>query len=178
MPERASNEARAEPVAPHPTMTTRDWDSFFCPSAPISLNNTCREYRSSISKAITSAITFIRLSNQYYRCAVVKLCFCEQRVPPCPSSNPESFAVTQPEFREGLLRLSGAAWIVLVLVLILALAHRASWAQSPAPAPQPPAESPSKSKAQSEGKCEGKSEANSGAKSATNFGTITPYLGL
>src|SRR5437016_4328416 len=58
-------------------MTTRDCDSFFCPSAPIFLNNSCREYRSfmSISKAITLAITFRKLSNQYYRCAVVNFLF-------------------------------------------------------------------------------------------------------
>src|ERR1700676_1857337 len=100
MPERASNEARAEPVAPHPTRATRDFESFFCPSAPISLNNTCREYRSSMSKAITLAITFPKLSNQYYRVRGRQLSFCEQRVAFCESSNPKRFMVKQPEFRE------------------------------------------------------------------------------
>src|SRR5258708_19692888 len=84
-------------------MTTRASASFFCPSSPISLNNTWREYRSSISNAITSAITFIQLSNQYYRCAVLNLYFCEQRVPLGASSNPKTLMLNPPEFRGGLL---------------------------------------------------------------------------
>src|SRR3984893_14819443 len=64
---------------------------------------------------------------------------------------------------------------VLASALFLLSSNAASWAQNPAPAaPPPPAESHSKSEAQSETQ----SGATAGAKSATNFGTITPYLGL
>ena len=42
-PERANKEARTEPVAPHPTITTRERRSLSWPSAPISLNRICRE---------------------------------------------------------------------------------------------------------------------------------------
>src|SRR5438034_10048596 len=63
MPARPSREASAEPVAPHPTITTRAWVSLCCPSAPIPGNNTCREYRSSSSKEVTSFYH----ANLYYR---------------------------------------------------------------------------------------------------------------
>lgn len=73
------------------------------------------------------------------------------------SSNPEGFIVHEPESREGVLRLSGAARVVLIILLMLA--HRASWAAGSPPAgQQQPPESPPQF----------------GAK----FGTITPYLGL
>jgi outer membrane protein assembly complex protein YaeT len=81
-------------------------------------------------------------------------------VPFCDSSNPKGFVVERPKFREGILRLSRAAW--LAVVVVLALAHGASWAAGSPPAQQQPPESPSQS----------------GAQSGTQFGTITPYLGL
>jgi len=78
-------------------------------------------------------------------------------VPFRDSSNPEGFIVHEPESREGVLRLSGAARVVLIILLMLA--HRASWAAGSPPAgQQQPPESPPQF----------------GAK----FGTITPYLGL
>src|SRR5205823_11993364 len=64
MPARPSREASAEPVAPHPTITARAWISLRCPPAPIPGNNTCREYRSSSSKEVTS----FDHANLYYRC--------------------------------------------------------------------------------------------------------------
>jgi outer membrane protein insertion porin family len=62
--------------------------------------------------------------------------------------------VDKPEFREGVLRPNGAARVALLFLLALVLAHGTSWAQSSPPARQQPAESPSQ------------------------FGAITPYLGL
>ena len=54
-PARASREARAEPVAPHPTRATRAPASRSCPSRPIPGKSTCREYLSSSSKEVTSS---------------------------------------------------------------------------------------------------------------------------
>jgi len=66
----------------------------------------------------------------------------------------------QCEFRDEILRLSGASRVALVILLVLA--HGASWAQSSLPASQQPAESP----------------AQFGAKFGATFGSIAPYLGL
>ena len=63
--------------------------------------------------------------------------------------------VDEREFRDRILRLSGASRVALVILLVLA--HGASWAQSSPPAQQP-AESP--------------------AQFGTTFGSIAPYLGL
>src|SRR6267378_2335301 len=62
-PARASREASAEPVAPQPTIATRAIASRRCPSAPIPLNRSCREYLASGSKDITSFPPV----NHYYR---------------------------------------------------------------------------------------------------------------
>src|SRR5258707_5324753 len=62
-PARASREASADPVAPQPTMATREAASFFCPSGPMPGNSTCREYLSSGSKEVTSS----QRSSLYYR---------------------------------------------------------------------------------------------------------------
>src|SRR5207237_4100861 len=62
-PARANREARAEPVAPHPTKTTRAMDSIRCPSGPIPAKSICLEYLSSSSKQVTSA----GRTNHYYR---------------------------------------------------------------------------------------------------------------
>src|SRR5579859_5893657 len=66
-PARASREARAEPVAPQPTMAMREAVSLRWPSDPISRNSTCREYLPSGSKEVTSS----KPTNHYDRCHVV-----------------------------------------------------------------------------------------------------------
>src|SRR4029077_5825363 len=53
-PERASREATADPVAPHPTIATRAAASLRWPSTPTPRNKICLEYRSSSSKDITN----------------------------------------------------------------------------------------------------------------------------
>src|ERR1700675_2079809 len=72
-PARASNEARAEPVAPQPTIATRPAASFRWPSAPTPPNRICREYRSSnfsfsfaFSMPCLKEVTSLLLQNLYY----------------------------------------------------------------------------------------------------------------
>src|SRR5438045_7369147 len=45
-PARANKPARAAPIAPHPTIATREAPNFSCPSVPIPAKRICREYRS------------------------------------------------------------------------------------------------------------------------------------
>ena len=78
--------------------------------------------------------------------------------------------VGHPEFWEGVLRLSGAARIVLVFLLVLVLVHGTGWAAGSPPAGQEPAESPAQSGTQFGTKF--------GTQFGTTFGTIAPYLGL
>src|SRR5258708_14009647 len=78
--------------------------------------------------------------------------------------------VGHPEFWEGVLRLSGAARSVLVVLLALVLPHGVSWAAGSPPAGQQPAESPAQSGTQLGSKF--------GTQFGTTFGTIAPYLGL
>src|ERR1700686_1287176 len=66
-PARASREARAEPVAPQPTITMRDAVSLRWPSAPIPRKSTCREYLSSSSKEVISSTR----TNHYDGCHAV-----------------------------------------------------------------------------------------------------------
>src|SRR5579872_2408062 len=54
-PARASREARADPVAPQPTIVMREAVSLRWPSAPMPRNSTCREYLSSSSKEVISS---------------------------------------------------------------------------------------------------------------------------
>jgi len=86
----------------------------------------------------------------------------------CNSSNLKGFVVERPEFREEILRLRGAARIARALLLVMVLAQGASWAAGSPPAQQQPPESPARSE----------SPAQSTAQFGTQFGTITPYLGL
>ncbi len=72
----------------------------------------------------------------------------------CGSSNLKGFVVERPEFRDGALRLRGAARVALALLFALVLAHGTSWASGSQAAGQQPVESPAQ------------------------FGTITPFLGL
>src|ERR1700675_206663 len=62
-PDRASRDATAEPVAPHPTTATWASARRFCPSAPTPRNKICREYLSSSSKDITNP----EPRNHYYK---------------------------------------------------------------------------------------------------------------
>jgi outer membrane protein assembly complex protein YaeT len=78
--------------------------------------------------------------------------------------------VGHPEFWEGVLRLSGAARSVLVVLLALVLPHGVSWAAGSPPAGQQPAESPAQSGTQLGSKF--------GTQFGATFGTIAPYLGL
>src|ERR1700690_2243950 len=141
-PARASKEARAEPVAPHPTRATRAAASFCCPSRPIPGKSTCREYLSSRSKEITSS----RGTNLYYRCRSVSQA--KATLPDASSSN-----IYYPHARGGGLRLEGAigttlTGLALVAVLCLNVAAQSQPAQavpgaapvpqSPEPAPSPP----------------------------------------
>jgi|SRR5579863_2247272 hypothetical protein len=66
-PARARREASAEPVAPQPTIVTLEAMSLRWPSTPIPRKSTCREYRSSSSKGITSFTS----TNHYDRVRVV-----------------------------------------------------------------------------------------------------------
>ncbi len=82
--------------------------------------------------------------------------------------------VSEPGFREELLRLAGAAEVVLVLLLTLQLTPQPGWAMDSASAGQTPAESSSQTRERSGQKTEDKPA----EKSEATFGTITPYLGL
>src|SRR5579885_1156878 len=62
-PERASKEAKAEPVAPQPTMAMAATASSRWPSVPMPLNSIWREYLPSSSKGV---IVLLR-TNLYYR---------------------------------------------------------------------------------------------------------------
>src|SRR3981081_394944 len=80
-PARASSPASAEPVAPQPTMATRDSASLCCPCSPIPWNRICREYRLSksapnsavvrrgVSRSVSCAkgVTSPKLQNLYYK---------------------------------------------------------------------------------------------------------------
>ncbi len=68
----------------------------------------------------------------------------------------------EPEFRDGVLRPRGTARILLGLLWLLALAQPASWATDSPQTGQQPVESPAQPRTQS----------------GTQFGNITPYLGL
>src|SRR5271167_5250853 len=55
-PARASNDASADPVAPQPTIATRDAASCIWPSAPIGGKRIWREYRSPKSNDCTCSV--------------------------------------------------------------------------------------------------------------------------
>jgi outer membrane protein insertion porin family len=79
-----------------------------------------------------------------------------------------------PEFRERVVRLSGAARLALAILLLLATAREATWAAGSPLAQQQPQESPS----QSGTTPETKSRVTPATTPEEAFGTITPYLGL